>query len=121
MSDVAEDHAASALEKQREFEAMRAAKRAAFPSVAVIVDEFRLYFGDGVRALGGHDFVTCRKTGWIPPPSPVCDSCKGHDGTDGCARMDRVAYGHQKPEPGKVFCGYRLMPSIRHPSRKGHK
>jgi hypothetical protein len=91
-----------------EFQAKRAAKRAAFPSVTAIVDEFRVYFGEGVRALGGRDFVTGMETGWNPPPSPNCDSCTGHDGGPTCDRMDRVAYGHDKPEPGKVFCGYRL-------------
>lgn len=91
-----------------EFQAKRAAKRAAFPSVTQIVDEFRVHFGDGIRAIGGRDFVTGRETGWNPPPSPNCDSCKGHDGSSGCERMDRVAYGHDRPEPSKVFCGYRL-------------
>jgi hypothetical protein len=89
-------------------EARREAKRAAMPSVAAIVDEFRAVFGPGVYALGGQDFVTNLQSGWNPPPSPNCDSCTGHDGSPGCDRMDRVAYGHDKPEPSKVFCGYRL-------------
>lgn len=91
-----------------EFQRQRAAKRAAFPSVTAIVDEFRAVFGDGVRALGGEDLVTGRSTGWVQPPHPNCDACTGHDGSDGCDRMDYIAHGHDKPEPGKVFCAYRL-------------
>jgi hypothetical protein len=105
MSEIDE---ATRLQEQQEYEAKRAAKRAAFPSVSAIVDEFRLHFGDGIRAIGGRDFVTGRETGWNPPPSPICDICTGHDGGNGCDRMDRVAYEHDKPEPSKVFCGYRL-------------
>lgn len=108
MSELSE---AQRLREQQEFEAKRAAKRAAFPSVTAIVDEFRRHFGDGVRALGGRDFVTNRETGWNPPPSPNCDSCTGHHGGPTCDRMDRVAYGHDKPEPSKVFCGYRMARS----------
>jgi hypothetical protein len=94
-----------------ELEARRVAKRAAMPSVAAIVDEFRDVFGPGVYALGGIDFVTKLQSGWNPPPSPNCDACTGHDDGEGngsCSRMDRVAYSHDKPEPSKVFCGYRL-------------
>ncbi|MFA6204411.1 MAG: hypothetical protein WC710_14630 [Gallionella sp.] len=112
---MSESSEAQRLREQQEFEAKRAAKRAAFPSVTAIVDEFRLHFGDGVRALGGRDFVTNREIGWNPSPSPNCDACTGHDGSPGCSRMDRIAYGHDKPEPDKVFCGFRLvkMPVIK--------
>jgi len=85
-----------------------AAKRAAMPSVAAIVDEFRAVFGESTYALGGQDFVTNLQSGWNQPPHPNCDACTGHDGSDGCDRMDYIAHGHDKPEPGKVFCGYRL-------------
>lgn len=107
-----------------ELDARRAAKRAAMPSVAAIVDEFRAVFGPGTYALGGVDFVTKLQSGWNPPPSPNCDACTGHDEREGkgaCSRMDRVAYGHDKPEPSKVFCGYRLARSPRIAEREQTK
>jgi hypothetical protein len=104
MSDQAVIDEAAAM---ADLERRRSENRASFPSVTAIVDEFRLYFGY-VKVLGGRDFVTGKEFGWNPPPSPNCDSCTGHNGGLGCDRMDRVVYGHDKPEPSKVFCGYRL-------------
>lgn len=102
------------LDKAAALEARRKANREAYPAVASIVDEFEAAFGVGaVRVLGGTDFTTGRSFAWNAPPSPNCDSCTGHDGSPGCDRMDRVVYGHEKPEPGKVFCGYRLAKSQR--------
>jgi len=96
-------------DKEAAIEARRKANREAYPAVASIVDEFEAAFGVGqVRVIGGRDFTNGRSFGWNPPPSPNCDSCTGHDGGPGCDRMDSVAYGHDKPEPSKVFCGYRL-------------
>ena len=103
MSDQQEADKAAVLEARRK------ANREAYPAVASIVDEFEAAFGVGqVRVIGGQDFASGRSFGWNSPPSPNCDSCTGHDGGPGCDRMDRVVYGHDKPEPNKVFCGYRL-------------
>lgn len=113
------------LDKAAAIEARRKANREAYPAVASIVDEFEAAFGVGqVRVLGGRDFTNGRSFGWNPPPSPNCDTCTGHDEREGkgaCSRMDRVAYGHDKPEPSKVFCWYRLARSPRIAEREQAK
>jgi hypothetical protein len=103
------------LDKAAALEARRKANREAFPAVASIVDEFTAAFGP-VKVLGASDFTTGKSFGWVPPPSPNCDSCTGHDEREGnvaCSRMDYIAEGHDKPEPTKVFCGFRLARSKR--------
>lgn len=97
------------LETQRaaSLAAKRAANREAYPSVAAIVDEFEAVF-DKLKVLGGRDDVSGKEFGWNPPPSPACDSCTGHDGGAGCEWMDSVAYGHDAPDPERVFCGHRM-------------
>lgn len=106
----------------RDIEAERAANRARMPAVTGIVAEFESVFGKGqIRVLGGEDFQTGCKVGWVPPPSPNCDTCAGHDGRPGCDRMDRVSYGHDRPRPDAVFCGYRLRtgPAVQTFEKKG--
>ncbi|MFA5824798.1 MAG: hypothetical protein WC825_02365 [Gallionellaceae bacterium] len=102
-------------DKAAALEARRKANREAFPAVAQIVDEFTAAFG-AVKVLGGTEFTTGQSFGWVRPPSPNCDSCTGHDEREGngaCSRMDYIAEGHDRPEPSKVFCGYRMARSPR--------
>ena len=96
------------LDEAAALEARRKANREAFPAVASIVDEFTAAFGP-VKVLGGSDFATGKSFGWVPPPSPNCDACTGHDGRTGCERMDVVAHGHDMPRPDMVFCGFRMV------------
>ena len=95
-------------------ETKRAANRAAFPAVSQIADEFRDVFGGGVKVLGGKEGG--KSFGVLRVPSPNCDSCTGHDGGEGCNRMDYVALGGERPDPARVFCGYRIaLPLNSHP------
>lgn len=77
-----------------EIEARRAENRAAFPSVAAVVDEFRAAFGE-VKVLGGTELATGKSFGngggeqWL--------GCVGCDGRRECDHPDRAT----------SFCGYR--------------
>lgn len=97
-----------------DLEAKRAANRAAMPGVAAIVDEFRAAFGE-VSVIGGEDFGTGKRFGWVPAASPNCDRCSGALGggrlNGQCGRMDCIAQGDVAPAPERVFCGYRLVAS----------
>jgi hypothetical protein len=83
--------------------------RQLIPAVSEITRQFRAVFG-AVSVLGGKDFTTGVSFGLVQTPSPNCSSCTGHTGRHygECDRMDYIAPGDDKPDPARMFCGYRL-------------
>lgn len=89
--------------------AKHAHNRELIPAVSEIAAQFRKVFGK-VSVLGGKDFTTGVSFGTVQAPSPNCASCKGHTGKHNgeCDRMDYIVPGDDKPNPARVYCGYRL-------------
>jgi len=87
-----------------EIEARRAANRAAFPSVAAVVDEFREAFGDDVRVLGGVEIATGASFGPVEEAWAGCVGCGGERPCD-------------HPQRATSFCGYRSSNEMTHAAR----
>lgn len=88
-----------------DIEARRAANRAAFPSVAAVVDEFRSAFGDDVVVLGGVEVATGAAFGKV---EDEWEGCRGCDGARLC----------DHPQRATSFCGFRQGEEKAHVARR---